>query len=93
MAIMERLRKDGNSVIGIGRSKTKINQLIQKGFEIVNCDITDAQQLSQKIIDCEVIIHCAAFAAPFGSKKFFQTNVEGTKNVFQVARENRFLEL
>ena len=88
MAIMERLRKDGNSVIGIGRSKTKINQLIQKGFEIVNCDITDAQQLSQKIIDCEVIIHCAAFAAPFGSKKkFFQTNVEGTKNVFQVARE------
>ena len=46
------------------------------------------QQLSQKIIDCEVIIHCAAFAAPFGSKKkFFQTNVEGTKNVFQVARE------
>ena len=65
MAIMERLRKEGNSVIGLGRSKTKINQLIKKGFEIVNCDITDAQQLSQKIIDCQVIIHCAAFAAPF----------------------------
>ena len=49
MAIMERLRKEGNSVIGLGRSKTKINQLIKKGFEIVNCDITDAQQLSQKL--------------------------------------------
>ena len=27
MAIMERLRKEGNSVIGLGRSQTKIKQL------------------------------------------------------------------
>ena len=53
-----------------------------------NCDITDIEQLSQEITNCDVIVHCAAFAAPFGSKKkFFQTNVDGTRNIFHVAKE------
>ncbi len=88
MAIMKRLRDEGNSVIGLGRSQTKINQLIEQDFNMKNCDITDIEQLSQEITNCDVIIHCAAFAAPFGSKKkFFQTNVDGTRNIFHVAKE------
>ena len=88
MAIMKRLRDEGNSVIGLGRSQTKINKLIEQDFKMKNCDITDIEQLSQEITNCDVIVHCAAFAAPFGSKKkFFQTNVDGTRNIFQVAKE------
>ena len=88
MAIMKRLRDEGNSVIGLGRSQTKINKLIEQDFNMKNCDITDIEQLSQEITNCDVIIHCAAFAAPFGSKKkFFQTNVDGTRNIFHVAKE------
>ncbi len=88
MAIMKRLRDEGNSVIGLGRSQTKINKLIEQDFKMKNCDITDIEQLSQEITNCDVIVHCAAFAAPFGSKKkFFQTNVDGTRNIFHVAKE------
>ena len=88
MAIMKRLRDEGNSVIGLGRSQTKINKLIQQDFNMKNSDITDIEQLSQEITNCDVIVHCAAFAAPFGSKKkFFQTNVDGTRNIFHVAKE------
>ena len=88
MAIMMRLKDEGNSVIGLGRSQSKIDELLAEEFQMKSCDITDVEQLSNTITDCDIIIHCAAFAAPFGSKKkFFQTNVEGTKNVFQVARE------
>ena len=88
MAIMKRLRDEGNSVIGLGRSQTKINKLIEQDFKMKNSDITDIEQLSQEITNCDVIVHCAAFAAPFGSKKkFFQTNVDGTRNIFHVAKE------
>ncbi len=88
MAIMKRLRDEGYSVIGLGRSQTKINKLIEQDFKMKNSDITDIEQLSQEITNCDVIVHCAAFAAPFGSKKkFFQTNVDGTRNIFHVAKE------
>lgn len=88
MAIMMRLRDDGHAVTGLGRSQSKISELVTQGFTMKRCDITDVEQLSQSIIGGDVIIHCAAFAAPFGSKKkFFQTNVQGTKNIFQVAKQ------
>lgn len=88
-ALLVRLRQDGYSVVGLGRSQHKINQLRSQGFEMKHCDITNLQQVKDCFSGSDIVIHCAAFAAPFGSKKkFFDTNVEGTKNIFQAAKEN-----
>ena len=88
-ALLGRLRQDGYSVVGLGRSQHKINQLRSQGFEMKHCDITNLQQVKDCFSGSDIVIHCAAFAAPFGSKKkFFDTNVEGTKNIFQAAKEN-----
>ena len=87
-AIMSRLKSMHHDVIGIGRSADKIAKLRDQKYEIKFCDICDAAQLNNTIMNCDVIIHCAAFAAPFGpKKKFFQTNVQGTKNIFQIAKQ------
>ena len=86
-ALLVRLRQEKYSVLGLGRSQRKIDHLISQGFEMKQCDITNLQQLNNCISGGDVVIHCAAFAAPFGSrKKFFETNVEGTKNIFQAAK-------
>lgn len=88
-ALLVRLRQDGYSVVGLGRSQHKINQLRSQGFEMKHCDITNLRQVKDCFSGSDIVIHCAAFAAPFGSKKkFFDTNVEGTKNIFQAAKEN-----
>lgn len=88
-ALLVRLRQDGYSVVGLGRSQHKTNQLRSQGFEMKHCDITNLRQVKDCFSGSDIVIHCAAFAAPFGSKKkFFDTNVEGTKNIFQAAKEN-----
>lgn len=88
-AIMLRLSEAGHSVIGIGRDKEKITAMQSQGLVIKRCDITNLAGLTIAVTNCDVIIHCAAYAAPFGSKKrFFQTNVEGTKNVYKAGQQN-----
>ena len=88
-AVMLRLRRENYSVLGLGLSPNKINNLKSQGFEMKRCDVTDLQQVEDCIKGSEIIIHCAAFAAPFGSKKkFFNTNVEGTKNIFLAAKNS-----
>ena len=88
-AVMLRLRRENYSVLGLGLSPNKINNLKSQGFEMKRCDVTELQQVKDCIKGSEIIIHCAAFAAPFGSKKrFFNTNVEGTKNIFLAAKNS-----
>ena len=88
-ALMYRLTKDNHSVLGLGLSEMKIKSLSDEGFDMKRCDISDLETLSDCIKDCDVVVHCAAFAAPFGSKKrFFQTNVQGTKNVFEAVKNS-----
>ena len=88
-ALLVRLKEDGYSVVGLGRSQHKIDQLRSQGYEMKHCDITNLQQVKDCISGSDIVIHCAAFAAPFGSKKkFFDTNVEGTKNIFHAAKES-----
>ena len=88
-AIMLRLSEAGHSVIGIGRDQAKILAMQNQNYVMKRCDIGNLAELTTALINCDVIIHCAAYAAPFGSKKrFFQTNVEGTKNVYKAGQQN-----
>ena len=88
-AVMLRLAEENYSVLGLGLSPTKIENLTSQGFDMKRCDVTNIEQLKDCIKGSDVIIHCAAFAAPFGSKKkFFSTNVEGMKNIFSAAKNS-----
>ena len=88
-AIMLRLSETGHSIIGIGRNQAKITAMQNQNFVMKRCDIGNLAGLTKALTNCDVIIHCAAYAAPFGSKKrFFQTNVEGTKNVYEAGQQN-----
>ena len=88
-ALMYRLRDQNHSLLGLGLSEAKLKSLSDEGFEMKRCDIGDLATLTEYVADCDVVIHCAAFAAPFGSKKrFFQTNVQGTKNVFEAVKNS-----
>ena len=88
-AIMLRLSETGHSIIGIGRNQAKITAMQNQNFVMKRCDIGNLVGLTKALTNCDVIIHCAAYAAPFGGKKrFFQTNVEGTKNVYKAGQQN-----
>jgi nucleoside-diphosphate-sugar epimerase len=89
MALMHRLTDENYSVLGLGLSPSKIENMRKQGFDVKQCDITDLEKLQDCIKQSDLVIHCAAFAAPFGSKKqFFNTNVLGTENVFQAAKNS-----
>ena len=82
-AVMQRLVSKGHSVKGIGRSHQKIERLKASGLDLYRCDILDLERLKSHTQNVDVIVHCAAYAAPFGKKKqFFSTNVKGLEHVF-----------
>lgn len=88
-ALMYRLRDQNHSLIGLGLSKSKLKSLSDEGFEMKHCDIGDLATLRDCVAGSDIVVHCAAFAAPFGSKKrFFETNVQGTKNVFEAVKSS-----
>ena len=83
-AVMQRLTTKGHSVKGIGRSQQKIEHLKAKGFELYRCNLLDLEALKNHANNMDVIVHCAAYAAPFGKKsQFFSTNVMGLEHVFK----------
>jgi len=85
-AILRRMVEEGHDVLGLGRNEGKIQGLKDEGFEMKSCDILDINSIENGVKGMDVVIHCAAFASPFGSRrKFFNTNVKGTKNVFNAA--------
>ena len=88
-ALMYRLRYQNHSLIGLGLSKSKLKSLSDEGFEMKHCDIGDLATLRDCIAGSDIVVNCAAFAATFGSKKkFFETNVQGTKNVFEAVKSS-----
>ena len=68
-ALMYRLRDQNHSLLGLGLSEAKLKFLSDEGFDMKRCDIGELATLTECVADCDVVVHCAAFAAPFGSKK------------------------
>ena len=61
-AVIFRLRELGHSVIGLGMNPEKIASLKNQNFDIKRCDITNLPKLTAAVKDCDVIVHCAAYA-------------------------------
>lgn len=88
-AVVQRLSENGHTVTGLGRSLAKIKRLKERGFNVEQCNLLDQASLNQQVAGHDVIVHCAAFAAPFGRKRtFFETNVEGFNHLLQSVAAN-----
>jgi len=72
--LVKQLEMGGNKVIGFSRSNGK--------------DVLNKSQLEQEMRGCEVVVHLAA-ELDEGSKKLFEINVDGTRNVLEAAAKNR----
>ncbi len=65
-----------------------------KGFnsdvEIVSGDVTNITSLNNFVEGCETVIHCAAKISMKSNQdpSVYETNVEGTKNIFKASLEN-----
>jgi len=87
-SIVDRLVKKGHEVIGLGQNINKIEKLKKDGFNIVKCSLENKKKMEEIFSKSDCIVHSAAFAAPFGSKKkFMKTNVEGTRSVMEIAQK------
>ena len=65
------------------------------GLSPVFCDLKTINAVHLE--GCEVVIHCAAFVAPWGTREeFWEGNVEGTRHMLAVAKEagvKRFIQM
>ena len=94
--IIERLIEDNHEVIVFDNLKIgKINNLkkVKNKFEFINGDIRHIESMEKIIRDVDGIFHEAALASVPESFKipneYYEVNVIGTQNVFQLAKKNR----
>jgi nucleoside-diphosphate-sugar epimerase len=85
--LAERLAsEEGVRVRVLVRNAKKAAHLGKLPLEIVQGDLLDPQSLSKAVEGCDLVFHCAALVRETGIKKeFYQTNVEGTKNILEAA--------
>jgi nucleoside-diphosphate-sugar epimerase len=85
--LAERLAtEEGVHVRALVRNTRKAVRLGKLPVEIVQGDLLDQQSLSRAVEGCDLVFHCAALVRETGIKKeFYQTNVEGTKNILEAA--------
>ena len=93
--LIKRLLKDGYDVISFDNYSTGYKENEQKGCEYINIDITNKMSLSwifSIVGKVDVIFHLAALGRIQPSLKNpsppIQTNVMGTLNILEYAREN-----
>lgn len=52
----------------------------------VLCDIRDPQKLQESMNGCDIVVHCAAALPLYTPEDIYSTDVEGTRNVLQAAK-------
>jgi nucleoside-diphosphate-sugar epimerase len=87
--LAERLAtEEGVHVRAMVRNLKKAERLRKLPLEIVQADLLDLNSLKEAVRGCDLVFHCAAMVRETGDREvFYQTNVEGTKNILKVSRE------
>lgn len=76
------LRRNNYQVTALGRNLKEGNRLIQDGIAFLPIDLSEKEKLFSACEGQQLVIHCAALAAPFGKyENFHRANVEGTQNL------------
>jgi len=85
-ALVEKLLEQGFRVRALKRNVPTTNQ---PNLEYISGDITDQETLRKGMSGCSDVFHLAAYAKNWSAdpQTYTQVNIEGTKNVFAVAKE------
>ena len=88
-AVALKLAHDNNNVHALVRDPSKAKCLDHPNIKLFKGDINDVDAIRNAMDGCERVFHLAAFARLWAKPPdiFFKVNVEGTKNVLNVAIE------
>jgi dihydroflavonol-4-reductase len=86
-SICRELIQQGYDVVAMILPNRKSNVLQGLKIQIVEGDILDKEFLEKVMVDCDMVINAAALTNvwPARSTKVMKVNIEGTKNVMEVA--------
>jgi nucleoside-diphosphate-sugar epimerase len=80
-ALLKRLLDIGYDVSALGRKKYPN---LPSGAELIQCDLKDKQATVNACKGMDAVFHAAAIPGVWGdSKDFFDSNVEGTRNILE----------
>jgi nucleoside-diphosphate-sugar epimerase len=86
-SLVKRLVNEGHDVVALIH-KTKPKDFDKK-VQYVQGDITQFSSITSLFKKIDVVFHCAAYVKDYGPKKnFYKINVEGTKNLIKLNKEN-----
>ena len=81
-AVARRLRREGYSVVGLGRNAAAGESLVGDDIDFLRLDLQERGALADACDGANAVVHSAALSSPWGKlSKFLQANVEGTKNI------------
>jgi nucleoside-diphosphate-sugar epimerase len=88
-ALVNELVRRGHAVHALVRAASNTDGLTNQHISMVRGDILDPESLVRGLRGCTQVYHLAAYAKNWARdpSTFFLQNVEGTRNVFQAARE------
>ena len=85
-AIGEKL-KASHIIHAMARSEKSMQKVKELGFVPIKCELGNVQK--EDLRGIEVIIHSAAYVEAWGTmKQYWEANVEGTRQLLQVAQES-----
>ena len=92
--LSERLHAAGFQVSAVGRSAGVGADLRERGIAFKTADIRLFDQVVGAFSPADCVIHCAALAGPWGTRRdYCQTNVVGTRHVISACRRHRIKKL
>ena len=88
--VLKYLLEAGQQVNVLVRDSSKLPYPESTNLNIFTSDIIDSKAVDKSIKGCNIVIHLAAFisAAEDNPAEFDKTNVVGTKNLLEAAKEN-----
>ena len=88
--LVEKLHHREEKVHLLCREQSDLRGLQRKGIEIFCGDVTDKKSIRPAMQDCQRVFHLAAYAHNWASDPsvFFRANVEGFRNVAEIALDN-----
>lgn len=87
--LARRLAKDGITVRGLVRPGKDTSALEEAGIQIVRGDLTDKASLRKAVEGADLVYHIAAVYREENvpRQRFWDVNVEGTRNLLEAAKE------
>lgn len=56
--------------------------------EVIQGDIRNKDEINKSLKDIDIVIHCAAALPLYSKEEIFETDVEGTRNILESAKDN-----